>query len=137
MKNFLKGKITLLILVVTATLAITINYSFKEQNQVPLTLKEFNTKVAREDKLVLVYFHASWCMVCEKVKPAIGEIEAVYSSKLGVLKVDTDKDKEVSEYFEIDALPVIMLYKKGIRQWIHVGMIDKTKLESKISPFLN
>jgi thioredoxin 1 len=108
-----------------------------DQQDEPLTLEEYNKRISRQDKAVLVYFRASWCMVCEKVKPVIEEIENEHGATLEVFKIDTEKDKEVAAHFEIDALPVLMLYKKGTRQWIHVGVIDKTKLESKIVPVLN
>jgi thioredoxin 1 len=110
---------------------------FTRQDQQPLTLKEYNKKIARDDKMVLVYFHASWCMVCEKIKPVVQEVESENAAKLEVLSVDTDKDKEVASEFEIDALPVLMLYKKGSRQWINLGIIDKKKLQEKIDPYLN
>lgn len=100
-----------------------------------ITLAEFNTKIKESNKAVLVYFSASWCTVCGKMKPVIAEIEKEFGSKVEIYKIDADRDKEIADEFEINSLPVIMLYHHNNREWLHVGIIDKAKLKEKIIPF--
>jgi thioredoxin-like negative regulator of GroEL len=103
-----------------------------KQNEKGMTLAEFNKKIANTQKLELVYFSADWCAICAKMKATINEIQTENSQKIELLRIDTDKDKTIATEFEIDALPVFMLYKKGIRQWVFVGLMDKKVLQAKI-----
>ncbi len=103
-----------------------------KQDIKPITLEEFNKRTGQKDKTVLVYFSASWCTVCSKMKPVIDEVEKEFAAKIDVFKIDTDKDKEVANEYAIDALPVLMLYRNGYRQWIYVGIIDAKTLKTKI-----
>ncbi|MBA2614108.1 MAG: thioredoxin family protein [Bacteroidetes bacterium] len=102
-----------------------------------ITLKEFNQKISNKQKAVLVYFSADWCTVCSKMKPVIERIEKEYANKMIILRVNTERDKEITNEFEIDALPVLILYKKSCTEWIHVGLLDSRTLHSEIDPFLN
>jgi thioredoxin 1 len=105
------------------------------QDQQPVTLADYNRITLAKDKKVLVYFHASWCTVCPKIKPLIDQAEADYKGKMEGLRVDTDRDKAVVKEFEVDALPVLILYHNGNRQWINVGIIDKSKLKEMIENY--
>jgi len=97
-----------------------------------MTMAEFNKRISSKETPVLVYFHASWCAVCAKLNPVINEFELENKDKLEVLRIETTKDKEIAEEMEIDGLPVLMFYKNGNRQWIHVGAIQKDNLKEKI-----
>ncbi|MGZ3898786.1 MAG: thioredoxin family protein [Bacteroidia bacterium] len=134
MKRKLKNIIVLSGFITCLAVLGLINFGFKdlEEDDKPITLKEYNKITANKDTIVLVYFHASWCMVCAKVKPVIETIEKEYKGKVKVLRIDTDRDKEITQEFEIDALPVLMLYKKGNRQWIFPGIIDANSLRAKL-----
>ncbi|MBK9282955.1 MAG: thioredoxin family protein [Sphingobacteriaceae bacterium] len=112
------------------------NYSeLHQDDEKPITLLEFNKKIKESEKIVLVYFHASWCTVCKKVKPVLAELENEFSEKVEVFRIDTDRDKEVAHEFDIHALPVMMLYNHANREWIHVGIISKGDLKQKIVPY--
>ena len=100
-----------------------------------MTLNEFNEKIKGTDKPVLVYFNATWCTVCKKVKPILSEIESELKENLEILKIDTDVDKEVANEFDVHALPVLILYNHANREWVHVGIINKSELKQKILPY--
>jgi thioredoxin 1 len=117
---------------VLGMLAFKREHLHSKKNIDTVTIEEFKKRIANKEVPVLVYFSAPWCVVCKKVSPVVDEIQAEYGKNLDVLKVDTNRDKALAEYLEIDALPVIMYYKKDARQWIHVGLIDKAKLKSQI-----
>jgi len=106
-----------------------------KQDDKPISLAEYNKQIARKDKIILAYFSAHWCHICAKVKPLIEQVENDYKTKLEVLRIDTDRDKEVANEFEIDALPVLILYKNGSREWVHVGLIEKHELKAKIESY--
>ena len=110
-------------------------FGTRQDEEKPVTLAEFNSKIKESKKPVLVYFSAGWCTVCGKMKPVIAEIEKEYGDKVEFFKIDADRDKEVADEFEINSLPVIMLYTHNNREWIHIGIIEKSRLKEKIFPF--
>jgi len=116
-----------------------VDFGFKspdvKQDDKPINLAEYKKQIARKDKIILAYFSAHWCHICAKVKPLIDQVENDYKTKLQVLRLDTDRDKEVANEFEIDALPVLILYKNGSREWVHVGLIEKHELKAKIESY--
>ncbi len=120
-----------------AFLFITYNFFIAEKKQEDkvVSLLEFKNRVANTQKMVLVYFSADWCAICAKTKPMIAEIENQFANELDVLRIDTERDKEVKNEFEIDGLPLLMLFKNGERKWIYVGLIDKTELKTTIESF--
>lgn len=110
-------------------------FGVKQDEEKPLTLVEFNQKIKESKKPVLVYFSAGWCTVCGKMKPIMADIEKEYSDRVEILKIDADRDKEIADEFEINSLPVIMLYTHNNREWIHIGIIAKNPLKEKILPY--
>lgn len=70
------------------------------------------------DKTSLVLFYADWCGHCKKLKPTWKEAaEKAKEKGLTMVQVNvgegTEKDKEISEKYEIDGYPTIMLFKNG------------------------
>lgn len=103
-----------------------------KQEEPAITLEVYHKKIANTHKAVLVYFSASWCAVCPKFKPVIAEIEKEYAGKVEILRIDTDKDAEVAAELEINALPLLMLYKNGEKEWINAGIIPISDLRREI-----
>jgi thioredoxin 1 len=124
-----KGILMMLVLLFAG---LAVSWSFQNDEQKPVTLVEFNKIVSNQDTVVLVYCSASWCGVCKKMQLIIDEFENYHSEKMKILHIDADRDREINEEFELNTLPFIMLYKKGIQKWTRVGFIDKLALKSKI-----
>jgi len=87
-----------------------------------LTDAEFEDKVLKADKPVLVDFWAEWCMPCRMLAPTIEEIAEEFKDKVVVGKVDTDANREVSVKFNISAIPTIILFNNGevVRKFVGV-----------------
>lgn len=102
----------------------------------PITMKEFNRIVSNNDTVVLVYCSAGWCAACKKMKPIIDKLESYNPSKLKLLRIAEERDKELKEEFDLNTLPLIMLYKKGQQKWSWTGVMDEHKLRAKIDPHL-
>ncbi len=137
MKRFHFSDISFAALVICGLLNLAFNItSTTKQEDKPITLEDFNRQINKKDTLVLVYFSAQWCTVCGKMKPVLQEIEKDFGNKLCLLKIDTDRDKEITTAFDIDALPVFMIYKNGCQEWVYVGLVDKAVLRGGIKKYL-
>ncbi len=122
------------LIVCTAFFAVKDNGGFQEDEII--TLDKYNKIVSNKDTAVLVYCSASWCAACVKMKPVIEEMESYDPKRLKVLRIDSDRDKEVSEEFELNTLPLIMLYKKGTMKWTWTGKLERNALRAKVDPHL-
>ena len=70
------------------------------------------------DKTSLVLFYADWCGHCKKLKPTWNECsEKAKKDGLNMVQINvgegTEKDKELTEKYEIDGYPTIILFKNG------------------------
>jgi thiol-disulfide isomerase/thioredoxin len=123
----------LFVIFLISLLFLSLSLYVRQEDPGPVTLAEFNKVVGDKNKIVLVYFHANWCMVCAKMRPTMHKADSLYRSQLEILNIDTDRDKEVADELEINALPVFMIYKRGIRQWVYTGLITEKDLFNQLN----
>ena len=118
--------------VVVIVLLIIYGYNQPKHNeQQKFSLVEFKKEI-NANEYVLVYFNASWCMVCSKMKPIIDDIETDYKT-LKIIRVNTDDNKEIAVEFEINSLPAFMLYHKGVIVWTEIGVMSSSELKTKLN----
>lgn len=101
-------------------------------NDYGMTVEEFQKKIAVSKKTILVYFHAEWCGPCAKLKPGIAELENETKEFCEVIKIDTDANPKIAEFFEINSLPMFVIYKDGKKSWENVGLLTKEQIKAKV-----
>lgn len=106
------------------------------QEEPKITPEAYYKKIAGTNKVVLVYFSAGWCAVCPRFKPVIAEIEKEYSGKIEILRIDTERDVEVAREFEVNTLPLLILYKNGKKEWVSSGIIPIAEIRREIDCYL-
>lgn len=105
------------------------------QNDKGMSVEAFMKKVNKKDTLVLVDFNADWCAPCKQLKPIIEQIAREKKGKAAVLMLDLDENPKLGDYFEINGLPVLMIYKNGRQLWQHEGFMDKTEILRKLNVY--
>lgn len=101
------------------------------KNWTGMTMEEFQGKL-KTDKVVLVDFNAQWCGPCQKMKPFLHEMQKEMGDKLEVIFIDTDQNPDIATLFKIEALPTLMIYKGGVKEWHHLGYMSKEDLTKQI-----
>lgn len=89
-----------------------------------MSRQQFNA-LLNSDKLVLIDFYADWCIPCKKMKPYLDEISKEMADKVSVVRINADDNQPLCKELNIDALPVLQLYKKKIMTWSNTGFISK------------
>lgn len=100
-----------------------------------LSVEDYNKKTSITNKIVLVYFNADWCMPCIKLKPVMEQITVEEKISTEVLSIDVDKNPEISKHFEINTLPLFIIYKNGKKVWENNTALSKPDLKAKIDMY--
>ena len=90
-------------------------------------METFN-EIINSDKPVLIDFYATWCGPCKTMHPIIENIGHEVQGKARVLKIDVDKNPSLAARYQIQAVPTLLIFKKGNMVWKHPGGLDKQSL---------
>ncbi len=82
--------------------------------------KKAFAQALKDNDIVLVDFHATWCPPCRKLKPTIYGIANKYHPDITVATVDTDKNQDVARSNGVSGIPDVRLFKDGkqIHKWV-------------------
>ena len=97
-----------------------------------ITDKNFEEKVLKSDKPVIVDFWAAWCGPCRMVGPIIDEISDEYEGKAVVGKLDVDQHQEYAAKYGVRNIPTLLVFKNGEIVDKQVGATSKQVLAAKL-----
>lgn len=97
-------------------------------------METFNNVIA-EDRLVLVDFFATWCQPCKMMHPVLEQVKATLGDKVRIIKVDVDKYGQTAAQYGIQAVPTLMLFRKGQTLWRQSGAMPKADLLAVINQY--
>jgi thioredoxin 1 len=101
-----------------------------------VTDADFEERVLKADRPVLVDFWAEWCVPCHMVSPVVEEIGRDKGEALQIAKLNIDENPEVTRRFGVMSIPTLMLFKDGAETTRMVGARGKEALLKEIDPHL-
>lgn len=101
-----------------------------------LTDATFDEAVLDSDIPVLVDFWATWCGPCRVLGPVLDRVSAKFEGKLKVAKVNVDEQMELAQYYNVNSLPTLLLFKEGEVVGQLVGGVPQTKIEALLQEHL-
>lgn len=85
---------------------------------------------------VVIDFYADWCPPCKMLSPVLDSLEKKYGSKVKFMKLDVDNESVVSNQFEIQSLPTIVVLRDGHEIGRIIGYLPEDVLKEKIDSAL-
>jgi thioredoxin 1 len=96
---------------------------------VAITDSNFDQKVLKADKPVLVDFWATWCRPCLMVAPIVEELAKEYDGRVKFVKVDVDQNPKTATKYKVMSIPTLLVFKKGQPVSHLVGFRPKNELK--------
>lgn len=87
--------------------------------------KEFDEEI-KEGK-VLVDFYATWCGPCKMLAPIVEKVVNEHP-EVKLLRIDVDKNEELSARYNIVSIPTLIYFKDGKVANGNVGYIPEDKV---------
>ncbi|AVM52148.1 thioredoxin [Bacteroides zoogleoformans] len=94
-------------------------------------MEKFN-EVIQSEKPVLVDFFATWCGPCKAMHPVLEELKNEIGEAARIVKIDVDQQEDLAANYRIQAVPTLILFKKGEAVWRHSGVISGKELKALI-----
>lgn len=91
----------------------------------------FEEKVLKSDKPVILDLWASWCGPCKMLAPVVEELSEAHPEVL-VGKVNVDEEPELADRFGVTAIPMLVLVKNGEVAKTAVGYQSRQQLEEAL-----
>ena len=102
---------------------------------IKVTDENFETKVIKAEKPVLVDFWAPWCQPCVSISPYLEQI-SVDMPEVVVAKINIDEELNTGVKYSIRGIPTMLLFSKGELKATLVGATTKAKIVSFIKDSL-
>jgi thioredoxin 1 len=74
---------------------------------------DFKAKVEASKGLLLLDFHADWCVWCHRLTPVLNKLVKDYQGKATFLGIDADANAGLKERFNVEGLPTMVIFKDG------------------------
>ena len=101
-----------------------------------ITDSNFEARVLKSEKPVMVDFWAAGCGPCRMVGPIIDEISNDYDGKAIVGKLDVDAHQDYAAKFGVRNIPTVLLFDKGELVGRQVGVAPKKAYSDAIDAVL-
>jgi thioredoxin 1 len=84
--------------------------------------------IIKENRPVIVDFHAEWCGPCKAQSPILGEVASELGDKVKVIKIDVDQNRALANRYQIQNVPTMMVFKDGQIKYRQAGVHSKSQI---------
>jgi thioredoxin 1 len=89
--------------------------------------------VIQDSRPVIVDFHAVWCAPCKIQTPILKDVAAELGDKVRIIKIDVDQNNQIAGRYNVQSVPMLIIFKRGKLVWKHSGVTTKSKIMNIIA----
>ncbi len=101
-----------------------------------ITADEFDEKVLKAEKPVLVDFYADWCGPCKMMAPVLDELSGEKADEISIYKINVDNNRELAQKYQVMSIPNMVVFKGGEAVTHVIGSMPKEDLWQQIAAVL-
>jgi len=102
------------------------------ENIVMLTDSDFEDKVLKSNKPVLVDFFANWCGPCKMIAPYLDDLASEFKDKVTIAKLDVDQHGIAPSRYGVRGIPTLILFENGEQKEVIVGA-DPVRIRATVA----
>ena len=106
------------------------------EHLVQLDDSNYEEKISKSDKPVLVDFWAPWCGPCKAIGPVVEELAETYKDRAIIAKINVDENPKAASAWNVRSIPTIILFKNGKVFDAIIGLVPKERLVDFINKAL-
>ena len=81
--------------------------------------------------ILIVEYFAKWCGPCKLMHPITQKIDED-NDDVTLIKVDVDKQEDLTANNDVKQVPTIHFYKDGVREFVNVGTMSEGAIEIQL-----
>ncbi|NRR90842.1 thioredoxin family protein [Winogradskyella undariae] len=85
---------------------------------------------------VLLDFYTEGNVESSAMHPILRDVAAVLGDKVRVIKIDINKNMELTEALRVKNLPTLVIYKDGEMKWRHSGVQNANAIIDVIQEYI-
>lgn len=97
-------------------------------------MENFND-IINSEQLTLIDFFATWCGPCKMMHPVLEQLKEELGESIRIIKIDVDKNNALAMNYRVQAVPTLMLFRKGEMLWRQSGALQLSALKKVIEQF--
>ena len=101
-----------------------------------INAENFEEKVLKADKPVLVDFYSDSCIPCKQMAGILGDIEDENEDNIYIYKVNVNYDRELAEKYNVMSVPTVICFVNGEAKGKTVGLKEQEEIEELFEEFV-
>ena len=101
-----------------------------------INAENFEEKVLKADKPVLVDFYSDSCIPCKQMAGILGDIEDENEDNIYIYKVNVNYDRELAEKYNVMSVPTVICFLNGEAKGKTVGLKEQEEIEELFEEFV-
>ena len=86
--------------------------------------------IIKENRPIIVDFHAVWCGACKTQSPILKQIADELGERVRVIKIDVDQNQVLANRYRIQSVPTLMIFRNGEIKHQQAGVHSKQQIMS-------